>query len=517
MENTSSSLSKLVVRANGSHLMTRPAWWVLCMGVLVGCAAPQPTGDMTATDMVSARAQDELREALRQFGDYFHATVDQASMEIERRAASKEVRRSALLWATRIDAQYRSTAAEPDHRAALLDIWALCRRMLNHLESGAGGTAFGESHHIAVTAARRIYEEIERIARLHIPPDLFGKAQGSINVYAQEHPYQSELFDHPAQDFSDDAAGKGLLAKIAGIPLSPISALAGIGKTPESITDVAKSVNRFTDVFEDFPASARRQIRFLAMDLEESPTVSNTSANLKQLADSSARFTQVLDDMPQKTREQAELLLERVDQSQSETRSTLVEARQTVEQIQAATKDLKELNAEAGNTIAEVQEASKALERAAEAITLTAQQIMKFVPASVKDQDGQVVDRRPPPAATARFPEESPESTDETAAPSPEKSPPFSFQAVTESAIALGETTVKLQDLLGDLHAFADDGSLAQQSTALTAAIEGSVDHAAKRSAQLLLLLFLLLPAYAFIRPRLQRLGRRRGGTGSAD
>ena len=89
----------------------------------------------------------------------------------------------------------------------------------------------------------------------------------------------------------------------------------------------------------------------------------------------------------------------------------------------------------------------------------------------------------------------------------------FSFQAVTESANALEQTTTRLQGLLTDLQLFVDGKSLSRESTAVTAAFQGAVDHAAKRSAQLLVLFFVLLISYPFVRTFIQRAVRRPTGT----
>ena len=87
----------------------------------------------------------------------------------------------------------------------------------------------------------------------------------------------------------------------------------------------------------------------------------------------------------------------------------------------------------------------------------------------------------------------------------PTKDTRFSFQAITESANALGETTGTLQSLLGDVRELLDSQSISQETDAVALAAGGIVDRAAKRIAQLLLLLFVLLLVYGVIRGKLLR------------
>ena len=85
---------------------------------------------------VSDVAAEELGQELERFGDLFLAKVDRAAMDIERKSGTKTTRRKVALWRISMTTQYRSAAEDLDVRAAALDIWSLCQRMLDLLESG---------------------------------------------------------------------------------------------------------------------------------------------------------------------------------------------------------------------------------------------------------------------------------------------------------------------------------------------------------------------------------------------
>jgi hypothetical protein len=506
---------------------------------LAGCAAPEKKATPTVEDEQARLAERELDKKISNFVDFFDATVEQATIEIERRTGQQEHRRAAALWRVRMGEQCRSYVNQDDPREAMVDLWTLCQRQVDYFSVGEGKTLFGEHQPIALTAAKEIYSAIEKIARSYVPEDEFDAAVTRVVEYARENPMQGQFGGEPHQRLSDEPEIQSKLAEMAALPLAPLTALRGVGKTPDSVRDVSRSMDRFTDVVEDLPSSTRWQAQLLAMNLEELPTVSNASASFKELADSSAQFVEVVDAMPEKVREQTEAVLDRMDKSHPELRSTLDETQKTLELVRTTNHDVKETVIEAEKTVAGVGEAAAALEDLANAVTITVQEIQKLVPKKAKAPAEQAVRPVRPADHDDRHddvtaaPKETALSADDGAIPStlsaalnnkaesPQagedkttagKDTRFSFQAVTESANALGETSLKLQALLLDLRAFVDAKSISQESDAISAAISGVVDHVAKRAAQLLFLLFFLLLVYAFVRKRLQRNDQRPAG-----
>ncbi len=511
---------------------------------LAGCASQPRTRPTIAADQVR-QAEAELTGRIREFADYFEATVVQATIEIERRARPREERRAAAMWRVHSIQQCRSHAGQDDPREAMVDLWTLCQRQLDYFSEGNGKSLFGEYQPIALAAAQEIYAAVEQLVRDHVREDAFDNSKARVLEYARQHPIEGVFGGQPPERLSDDTEVQNALASIVTLPLAPLAALRGVGEASGSVRDVSRSVDRFTDVVEDFPATARWQLELLAMNLEELSTVSEASESFKKLADSSTQlaenstqFIQLIDAMPAQVREEAQVLLERVDTSQPELRSTLGEAQKTVELIRATNHDLKGTASQVEQTAAGVGEAAAALEHAANAVTITIQEIQKLVPAQKENGTNQAIspaqavhpdagyssDPRIPNGATLAQGDEPTRRVTATSAreagstssrsdPSPAAADTsFSFQAITESANALGETSVKLQGLLTDLRAFVDAKPLSQESGAVTATFEGMVDHVAKRSAQVLLLLFFLALGYAVIRMLLQRAAQRPAG-----
>ncbi|MBN1491499.1 MAG: hypothetical protein JXA69_16425 [Phycisphaerae bacterium] len=476
---------------------------------LAGCAASQTTRRPGAAEVEVVEVHDELGERINDFVDYFRTTVERAAMDIERKSESKEHRRAAALWRVRMVSECRVVVDEPDFREALLDLWPLCQAMLDYFTTGQGKSLFGDHQEIAAEAATEIHTAFEGLARQFISPDSFEAVRTQVMAYAREHPIQGEFSGRPAEDLSDQNEGAKLLGAIVSVPFAPLTALGGISKTPASVRDVSHSMDRFTDAFEDFPSSARWQLQLLAMNLEEMQTVSDTLGSVKQFSDSSARFVQVVDDMPHKVREEAEVLLKTVEDSQPHLQTTLREAQKTAKDVQGASQDIRETVVSVEHVVSDVQESAVALESAADAVTATAKEILKFVPASMKDETGQISGRSRDPEVKGHSEAVPAYPAATTTAPAtqtgPARNTSFSFQAVTESANSLGDTTVELRGLLADLQALLNTQSLSRESNALTASFEGLVDYMAKRLALLLLLSFTLALIYTVVRVRLQR------------
>lgn len=535
-------------RENGgqpsSLLLNATAGLLICLTLGCGTASPLRPG-FRSQQIALNDAPDALAEEIRDFVEYFQNTVEHAAVELERKAATSDDRRAAILFRTRLVSQCRAAADQHDPKESLLDLWALSQRTLDYLSAGAGKSAFGERQPIALEAAKSIHVAIEQIARRCVTPDSFEHVRETVRTYAAEHPMAGDFTKPPARNLSDEPRGEAL-QELVGLPLAPLTALAGVSRTPDSIRSVSRSVDRFAEVAEDFPANVRWQLQLLAMNLGESPLVASTTGSFERLSESSTElaansteFVRLADELPERLGAQAQGVLDRLDASQPELRTTLEEANLLVESVGAASDRVRGSAVEIAQTVNQVRDASESLEKAADAVTVTAREILKFIPATMKDESGQILGTpdvqvvaaiggtETPIAAMAMAGAGTPGSQPPHAQPGdvrpPDGSTPviggipadpedtsFSFQAVGRSAEALGQTADKLRDLLADLRTTLDGGTLSREVGALdgrwrdatqatSLQIQGVIDHAAKRAAQLVVLLFALLIGYRLL------------------
>ena len=477
--------------------LSRLACGAVAMVILAtsACQAPhQKTKPKATAERVAGEKYEKLAYELQTFGDFFQATLDRAATDVERRASTKQQRRAAATWRLRMVASFRSTANEVDLRKALLDVWSLCRRMLDYFQSTEGRTLFGnEGGRIALAAAEDIVTRVEELVREHIPPELFETTREGVEEFSREHPLSSSFSESPDVDFSDSTVHSSPLQSILSLPLKSISAMT-VGDTPEAIREVSRSADRFTDVVEELPANTRWQVQLLAMNLEEMPSLVSARESIEKIADSTEEITRIAEEMPQRWREQAEVLLATVDAAQPQLQTTLGQAQRTADSIRGAVREAKDM-------LSGVDTASQELTRAAHAVTLTIQEIRALVPGSRKDQKGQT------DGATEQLDPSLHQPPAQT-----EKDKSFSFAAVTESAAELGETTDKLRLLLADVRGFVESDRTDEQTnlgkalTAASAEFQGIIDHAAKRAVQLFALFFTLLVVYRLIRMKMDGL-----------
>lgn len=514
--------------------------WLVCGCVLLGgCAAAPLRAERTAQEREAvAKDLDNLEARIQEFVDYFQAALDRAAADVERRATNRDQRRAAASWRIAMARQSEAAARRQDPRDALLDTWVFCQNMYDQFAAGRGTPLSGEAQQIVADMTRQALGEIEQVARQHIAPGAFAAVKARVIAYSKAHPIQGPVDQAQAGRASDSPEMKAV-HDIVGLPLAPLAAMRGVARAPESVRDVSRSVDRFTEAVEDLPANARWQAQLLAMNLEDLPTVANASTSLQTLANSSNRFAQTLEGMPSDMRRQAEGLVDHLEAAQPQIRDTLVEARKTAEMVGATTGQVQDAAVELQRTLADVQTASEALDKAASSVTVTAKQIQKFIPGSMKDETGQIIGeksaatapispsgtqgspdtRRSPPAGTQATSAEGGavpafEAPQPVPSPSPDHS--FSFQAVTQSAEALTNTCDRLRDLLAEITRFVDrgypgraTGAVEQQvrsTVDLTSMrLEGVVDRITGRAAALMVLLFGLALLYRYLTVRLTR------------
>jgi methyl-accepting chemotaxis protein len=462
--------------------------WLLTplLAFLWGCEAPKPAGPVQGAKAVPANAQAELREELDAFVGFFQQTVEQAAMRIARESSLRQQQQAAATWRVRVGRLVRSAADQTDAREALLDLWVLSERMHSFLAGEEGREIFGEYQTVAVDAAERIRNRIEQLATRYVPEDSFEKTQGDVKQYASAHPMRRDYAEPAAGEFSDVAAGRQIVNLLVGVPLAPFTTLTNVQKGAESVSNLSGTADRFTDVVQDLPAELRWQLQLLALNLEDTETVSSVRASLKQMSDSSARFASAAEQMPEQVRTQAEILLDRMDESQPEMRSTLSEARDTAEAMRAATREVRETGTALEGTLRSMTEAAGAVQETAN-----------------------VVERATKEIAAIEWKKARPEGT-----PPEPRGEPFSFQAVTQSADAVTMTAGEMRQLLQELRELLDSDPLQANLTMVNQQVDEAVgrsgaelrtvvDHGAWRAAQLLALGFVLLVVYRVIAVRL--------------
>jgi hypothetical protein len=487
--------------------MRLPVLLLAAVTLLSGCALQRESQARAMAGLQDTELRSRARASLAAFDDVFEAHVDGAATEIERRSANREHRRAAALWRTRMVPACHELTRQEFSPEVLIDLWLLCRQMLDFLASDHGLTLFGPHQPIALAASQSILEAFEEIPRELTTPEAFAELRSQVQASAQAYPLSAD-FMPAAKRAWQDLALVGTARRIASLPLTPLNALGGIGRAPDSVREVSASVDRFSAVAEDLPTNARWQLKLLATDLAETETVTATLDSLARFAASSEEFNRTLAAYPAEIARQTQIVLDDAVTVLPGVEATLSEARETVALVQTLNKGFRGTLADSEQLVEQTRETLLALTEAAGAVRLTTQEALKFVPASQKDENGQLIGKRPAGAS----PDAEAGSTTMTVNAEDRA---FSFQAVTESAVALQGAAREVLAVLAEVRQLSaqhdaigaqlDRAGARVDASVATAAtrIEKVINYAWWRALQLLLAALALLLAYRLLTARL--------------
>jgi hypothetical protein len=436
-----------------------------------GCSwMSQPSARQAAKERVEIEAVDKLQASLTQFNDFFQTTVRQAADEIEQSASTRNQRKAALLWKTTMADECRSTAFAASPAAGLVDTWTLCVRMLNYFETGDGKNMFGPGQSTAVEAARKCEERIAQIASSVVPAAKLPAMRADIDQYARQAPITGVFSKQTAAPISTDAAGAKVLDFLVGIPLAPIRAVGSIQQSGQSLSDIKNTAERFTDVVEDLPASARWQLQLLGISLEESPRFGEIMKDLRTFTSSTERLVTVADEMPAKIRREGEGLFDSIDAHQPAIRATLAEARETTAALNEALRKADEISSRIERTIADGKAAAGAWESTARAVSITVNDIAA-IPSKWNEGD----EKRPVASEPSR---------------------PFDINDYTRSADAIERAAIRTREVLAEVQRVSLSKPLMEQFSTVDGNLRAAIDHLAWRATQLVMLIFGLIVAY---------------------
>jgi hypothetical protein len=419
--------------------------------------APPPSAEMAFPE--------DLRKILLEFEDYLEAAIDDFSLEIKKRNPSPEEEEAAILWKLRMSEKSEGYIIRGDPYHALLDVWALCVRVRNFLETGLGSSLFGANQELAIDAAYRIERRIEMLARTHVPGERFVKTRDFVHSYADENPLRGMFLEQETSPLSLQQLGKEAVDFLIGIPLTPFRAISKVGDAADSFHEFNAIASQFTRVVEGLPEKSRWQLQLLVLDLMRNEKLTTTVLALDRVAKTSERVADMGERMPEELRETADRLFDRVDQSQPGLRATLTETRETLAQA-------GELSVSAERILNNATEAGHAWKETALAVDIAARSL-----AAIGASD------KPPDEPRSR---------------------PFDiteYQRTAESATVLARD---LETVLARLQAILESKSLPEnielanlryQQGVTTAGkeVRELMDHLTLRAAQLMILLFVLV------------------------
>lgn len=412
---------------------------------------PEPAGSPQIS-------KEELRDKLAQLEDNFEAVVGRACDQLVDASGDRRTKKLTLLWQMRLFPMARNAVGQENPVQGLLDVWTLCVRQANYLETGDGKDLFGANQHFAIAAAKECEADAERLSRLILSERMLADALRSVKKLAAARPLRGDFTGTEIRMAQENAKGDDVLTAILTLPLAPFKAFEGMDKGAQAIRGFTVVAAHLTDVVEGLAADARVQIELLLLEAEDMEALKSALASFERLSKSSERLAAVAEKLPQDMRRELVGAFDAVDGKQAGVQTTLKDAKAAADQIQQASERLTA--------------AGKAWEGTARAIA-----------------DMALVFKSPPKEPAAGAPK-APEGR------------PFDISDYAKAADSYYAAAKELTALADEIRRLSESNQLSQRAAEVSSTVCGVTDHVAWRAVQIVVLIFVLAVAYRFARRR---------------
>ena len=356
-----------------------------------------------------------------------------------------------------------------DPRMVLLNYWVFAVRMYDYFSSGEGSGLFGDAQPIAVQASGRIRKRALSLAQTYFPGDRLSQVAREVETRARQTPIRhlSQINDDVELYTEETTSAKGALSWLVA---SPWRAVIAGKRALDPTAKLAESIDRFTDMLQDYPSLVRWQTELLWLQLEESDSISKTAGGIDDLLQSSVRLATLAEDLPERIGDEVRQLLDEVVANQPALHESLEKTQATAETLDDLLARAETVSSNIERSVSEIVRAGEVWEKTASAVTQTVEQIQKFGKPHEAAQPSDQLDNRP--------------------------SEPFDIKEYTQTAEALIAASIELRSLLAEFREFLEgDSDRIEDLTAsalgqASVELRGVIDLLSRRAAQSCLLIF---------------------------
>jgi hypothetical protein len=412
--------------------------------IATGCAnfrIPIPFVGGTPRGIRSSVTLQQLSEEVSFQANSFAAWVSSGAEDIGNESTIRRVRRNALVWRLQMIPWAQRAAAHDDPRVGYLQSLLVATLQLHYFEVGDGRELFGAQQGIAIDVARRLEQQAIEIGQRFLTNSEMNRVLGEVTQYAKQFPIQG-------REFSMQRALSG------SVQLQESEIISSFLSIPLAPFRALEGVDSGAQAIREFNITARR-------------------------------FTDVVAQMPEQLRGELDLFMYDF------------EDRDTVTQGLSAFKTVAESADRASLTIAELpedlrinlqqtlQESQGTVAKLSAAVDQLRALVGPLDSASASLRDASIAWRE----VIGSYQERNAQ---------PDTGPPFDVRDWGNAASQIGTAA-------GELRGLAVDVSQIDQSSALTAALDRSVDRLFWRGAALIAVFFGALLVYRLIASRVAR------------
>lgn len=459
-------------RANTRGITAELGLGCLLVGLawIAGCRTPEArSGQIQKKAVRSLRfTEDQLRDVLFNFADRARAEIEAAAQLIDADAGNdRTMRKTTLLWRSRMIPLMRRALFHDDPRQSLIDVGALVYQHEDYLTEGEGAGLFGASQPIAVSTAygiRYTYEDL--VFQLIGEDDALEELRRELQKYAKLNPVRGRFSVNAPLP---SAEPQSLLDEdIQGYLLTPFKALGGLDSAADAVRELASSADEIGQVAREMPDVIRWNTQLVALELEDYETTTTARETMRSLSTSAAQLTELIDEYPERMRKELAGTMEDAEAGIGRIAETVKAAQATASETRVALENAKELRRELGPTLekadalarsggelaVEATSAADAWKEAVEEVTT----FVKLFGAGKKDEK-----EEPPPA------------------PGQEKKP-----VALEVIWAIREAATELRGTAADLRAVVESDRLDEPLPGLDARIDQRIEKAAVQANELI-------------------------------
>ena len=424
-----------------------------------GCATDEKQAPNRGTPVPAGQlTQAELREELDTFGEFFRGSITHAADDLDARIPGTRAKKMSLVMRTRLVQAFHAMSERDDPATAFVEIWALCVRLREYLENGAGRSLYVPEQQVVIDAAKNLEAEIERIGRLFLKEDALANTRNDVRKFAVSNPITGVFSNLKVYATEPEKGRPNRFVGVLSVPMAPFRAMEGVPETATAIHRLKDTGDRFSDVVEELPESARWQLSLLMYELEETEMAKSFLGSLNTFSQSSAKMATAADELPKRLREELSTVIEQIDEKQKGIGQTLSQAEKTSANFERTLDRAEQVASSLDRVAGGAKEAAWAWEATAKA---TSEALKEYA------------DIRPPKEDTAQ---------------------PAKIEDYRDTAHAVTEAASELRLLTGEIRELAQ----AQHLTDLTG-------HLTWRAIQLAAAVFILAVAYRMITARLRR------------
>lgn len=339
---------------------------VFLISILFGCSQQEKRiFGKKETPYVTGITREELRDNLDDFAEFFRASVKETADRINESDMTTRMRKTNLILRARTLQAINTMIEQDDPMVAFIETWGLVIRLSQYYEEGEGHSLFQDYQDILTEVAAQLQTRIEIIGKTFMKPEVFNETRKHVFSFAQSNPLKSGFSNTIVYATKLQKGEANPFGKVLSIPMAPITAMKGVDRAATSINRFTDTADRFSDVVEELPESARWQLLTLLYDFEDTEMSKSFLASMSKISESSVQLAETTQNLPKEIRKEISVLVEDIDNKQANIQASLEKAQKTLIAAEKTLAQADKAIVSLQSTVIDVNQAATSWDQAA--------------------------------------------------------------------------------------------------------------------------------------------------------